>query len=85
MVIFTNDASTLTVVLNDVNAKNRMYLEQRFQDALVKLWSDLGMTEENLNKYLEVAGPWQIGSTVNRSQLGRLNEISRYLEAILYG
>lgn len=64
IVIFTNDASTLTVVLYDINAKNRALLEQRFQERLAELWSSLNIPEEDLNQYLKVAGPWQIGPTV---------------------
>ncbi|HIY94016.1 DUF6933 domain-containing protein [Companilactobacillus sp. HBUAS56275] len=80
IVIFTNDASTLTIVLYDVNAQNCVLMEQRFQEQLAKLWQSLGMTEKNLNQYLEVAKSWQIGPTVNRNQLGRLNEVSQIIE-----
>lgn len=83
IVIFTNDASTLTVVLYDINAKNRALLEQRFQERLAELWSSLNIPEEDLNQYLKVAGPWQIGLTVNRNQLGRLNEVSYFTEMYL--
>jgi hypothetical protein len=33
-VIFTHDASTLTVVLFDVNAKNRSQMQARFEERL---------------------------------------------------
>lgn len=34
IVIFTHDASTLTVVLFDVNAKNRSQMQARFEERL---------------------------------------------------
>jgi len=75
LVIFTNDASTLTVVIDDVNAKNRSQLKEMFESQLKVVWKNLGLDLSSLKEYLEVGGEWQIGKSVNRSQLGRLTDV----------
>lgn len=83
IMIFTHDASTLTVVLFDVNAKNRSEMKARFEKRLAELYQNFGMSQADLDSYLQVAGDWQIGPTVNRSQLARLNEIGVVLQVYL--
>lgn len=78
-VVLTHDASTLVVVLSDVNAQNRAQLEERFWQRLAELWSAFGLTPTDLAAYRKVAKPWEIGKTASRSQLGRLNEITQVL------
>jgi len=83
VVIFTNDASTLTVILYDINAKNRSELKEKFQQQLALVWESLGLSQDNLDEYLQVAGDWQISKTVNRSQRGRLDNVSSVVEIYL--
>lgn len=65
VVFFTHDASTLTVVLFDVNAKNRSQIKERFEERLSELWKKFGLSQENLEEYLKQAGEWRVGSTLN--------------------
>jgi len=82
-VIFTNDATTLTVVLHDINASNRSELEERFLKQLADVWKNVGMTETDFDKYCKAAKSWEIGPTINRGQLGRLNEVGSMVELYL--
>ncbi|GEO65198.1 DUF6933 domain-containing protein [Companilactobacillus nantensis] len=75
IVIFTNDASTLTVVIDDVNAKNRSELQAMFEDKLELIWGYLGLDQNNLKEYLKAGGSWEIGKSVSRKQLGRLTDV----------
>ena len=83
VVIFTHDASTLTVVLFDVNAKNRSQMKARFEERLADVCQNMGISQATLNEYLKAAGDWQIGPTVSRSQIGHLNEVSMIVELYL--
>lgn len=38
------------------------------------------MTRKNFEEYLQTAGDWEIDPTVSRSQSGRLNEVSRFVQ-----
>ncbi|MQS76097.1 DUF6933 domain-containing protein [Companilactobacillus halodurans] len=83
VVVFTNDATTLSIVLYDVNAKNRSQIQKRFQEKLNKVWQSLGLSQSNLEQYLKIAKDWEVGPTVSRSQRGRLNEVSLVVETYL--
>ncbi|MFH5811555.1 DUF6933 domain-containing protein [Companilactobacillus sp. FL22-1] len=83
VVIFSHDASTLTVVIFDVNAKNRSQMKARFEEQLAEVCQNMGISQATLNEYLKTAGDWQIGPTVNRSQVGHLNEVSMVVEQYL--
>jgi len=83
IVIFTNDASTLVVVLYDINANNRSQMEARFQAQLAEVWQSLGMTKASYDEYCKDAKEWQIGPTVNRNQIARLNDVGLTLGFLL--
>ncbi|KRO00594.1 DUF6933 domain-containing protein [Companilactobacillus kimchiensis] len=83
MVIFTHDASTLTVILSDINAKNRKHLEEKFQAQLSEIWQNIGITKDSFDKYIKAAGDWKIGPTISRSQIGHLTDVGSILELYL--
>lgn len=83
IVVFTHDASTLTVVLFDVNVKNRSQMQARFEERLADVCENMGISQTTLDEYLRVAGAWQIGPTVNRTQIGRLNDVSMIVQFYL--
>lgn len=83
VVVFIHDASSLTIVLFDVNAKNRSQMKARFEERLADVYKKKSLSQDDLNKYLDIAGDWQIGPTVNRSKVGNLNEVSMVVDRFL--
>ncbi|RRK10762.1 recombinase XerD [Lactiplantibacillus garii] len=79
-VIMTHDASTLTIVLTDVNAKNRHQLADRFWVQLQLLWQQNELPAAAFTAYRQVAGDWQINKTINRSLLGYTTEYTSDLK-----
>lgn len=82
IVIFTNDASTLTVVIADVNAKKRSQLKDLFEEQLQAIWENMGLDVANLKAYLKAAGSWEISKSVNRSQIGHLTDVGVMLDYV---
>jgi len=85
VVLFTNDATTLAIVLYDVPAAERAKMQDRFQQRLAELWLTIGLSPKGLMTYSKVAKPWEIGPSVNRQQLGRQTDAGMLLEALLEG
>lgn len=79
IVIFTNDATCLTIVLADINVSNRSQMEEKFQKQLADTWQALGMTKNSYEEYFKTAKKWQIGPANNRSQVARLNDVGKTL------
>jgi len=79
VVIFTNDATTLTIVLYDINAKNRAEMEEKFKEQLAIVWQEMDMTKISFEAYCQAAGKWQVGPTISRSQIGRLTDMGLIL------
>lgn len=68
-IIFLNDATTMAIVLFDVNAKNKQTIKERFEKQLAIIWQELGLSAESLTDYLTTGGDWQIGKTVHPLQI----------------
>ncbi|MCC4325767.1 hypothetical protein LMB33_04755 [Limosilactobacillus reuteri] len=68
-IIFLNDATTMAIVLFDVNAKNKQTIKERFEKQLAIIWQELGLSAESLTDYLATGGDWQIGKTVHPLQI----------------
>lgn len=68
-IIFLNDATTMAIVLFDVNAKNKQTIKERFEKQLAIIWQELGLTAESLADYLETGGDWQISKTIHPLQI----------------
>lgn len=83
VVLFAHDASTLTIVLFDINAKNRSQIKDRFEERLVEVCRENKVPQFCIDEYLKTAGDWQVEPTLNRSKLGSLNEVSMMLEMYL--
>lgn len=76
-VVFLNDASTFAVTVYDINAKNKSELQARFEENLAVVWKNLGLSEKLLKQYLQVAGPWQVNKSINRSAVGSVALLCR--------
>ncbi|MBB1078908.1 hypothetical protein H5S09_09745 [Limosilactobacillus sp. STM2_1] len=70
--VFLNDATTMAVILYDVNAKNKQHIKERFEATLKAVWTGLGLSIDAFNKYLAASNEWQINKTIDRSQMGSL-------------
>lgn len=67
--IFLNDATTMAIVLFDVNAKNKQTIKERFEKQLAIIWQELGLSTDSLADYLATGGDWQIGKTIHPLQI----------------
>lgn len=67
--IFLNDATTMAIVLFDVNAKNKQTIKERFEKQLAIIWQELGLSAESLADYLAIGGDWQISKTIHPLQI----------------
>ena len=67
--IFLNDATTMAIVLFDVNAKNKQTIKERFEKQLAIIWQELGLPTDSLADYLATGGDWQIGKTIHPLQI----------------
>ncbi|MCC4344420.1 hypothetical protein QSJ16_01920 [Limosilactobacillus reuteri] len=67
--IFLNDATTMAIVLFDVNAKNKQTIKERFEKQLAIIWQELGLSAELLADYLAIGGDWQISKTIHPLQI----------------
>ncbi|MDK8117509.1 hypothetical protein QP705_09935 [Limosilactobacillus reuteri] len=67
--IFLNDATTMAIVLFDVNAKNKQTIKERFEKQLAIIWQELGLSAESLADYLATGGDWQISKTIHPLQV----------------
>lgn len=76
-VVFLNDASTFAVTVYDINAKNKSELQAKFEENLAVVWQNLGLSEKLLKQYLQVAGPWQVNKSINRSVVGSVTLLCR--------
>ncbi|MBD5807531.1 DUF6933 domain-containing protein [Limosilactobacillus walteri] len=70
--VFLNDATTLAVVLYNVNAKNKQQIQTRFETNLRAVWTNLGLSTKAFKEYLAASEAWQINKTIDRSQMGSL-------------
>ena len=78
--LLTNDASPLCIAINGVNAANCDQLETQFWQQLDHLWTQANLPAKDFQRYRQVAGPWEINRTIDRSQTGRLTDVSRMLD-----
>lgn len=67
--IFLNDATTMAIVLFDVNAKNKQTIKERFEKQLAIIWQELGLSAESLADYLAIGGDWQISKMIHPLQI----------------
>lgn len=83
IVLLVNDACMLTVVLTDVNAKNRQQLATRFWAQLEEIWQYNNLPPADFDLYRRVAKPWETNRTVTRSRVGRMNDTGAMLTSLL--
>ena len=67
--IFLNDATTMAIVLFDVNAKNKQTIKERFEKQLAIIWQELGLSAESLADYLAIGRDWQISKAIHPLQI----------------
>lgn len=72
--IFLNDATTMAIVLFDVNAKNKQTIKERFEKQLAIIWQELGLSAESLTDYLATGGEWQINKTIHPLQVKTITD-----------
>uniref|UniRef100_UPI00396A880E DUF6933 domain-containing protein n=1 Tax=Limosilactobacillus reuteri TaxID=1598 RepID=UPI00396A880E len=72
--IFLNDATTMAIVLFDVNAKNKQTIKERFEKQLAIIWQELGLSAESLTDYLATGGDWQINKTIHPLQVKTITD-----------
>lgn len=75
--VFLNDATTLAVILYNVNAKNKQDIKERFETQLKTVWLSLGLSAKSYAEYLATSKEWQINKTINRSSMGSLTLLCR--------
>lgn len=74
MLCFINDATNFFVMLPNITVKDYGQLEKQFNQHLLHQLHQAGLTRQQINQYLDQAGPWEINHSVNRQALGHLIE-----------
>lgn len=84
-VVFLNDASTLAVVVYNVNEKNKGKLQVRFEENLAAVWQEIGLPEDLLKRYLQAGGSWQVNKSISRSAIASTALLCREVGEELIG
>lgn len=74
VLILLNAQTRMTVFVTDVNARNKKELDQLIQTAIELAFQQYDVTQTQINRYFELAGKLEVGTAVDRSIGGIINE-----------
>lgn len=72
MLYFLNDASELFLIIPNVMAADYSKIQQLFERQLTRQLKEMSISQQQIDRYLKQAGPWQINRTVDRHKVGIL-------------
>lgn len=84
IVVLVNDLTYATVVLYDINAKNKVHLEQYLKEGMRTAFLIAGISEQAIDAYFEIAGALEINAGFNRQVTGVVTNMIMMVEDGMY-
>jgi hypothetical protein len=84
ILLLINDLTCTPIVLADINAKNRQYLPEYIEEGIRFIFAYSDISEDQINRYLALAGSIEINSAHNRSRISIMNQFIGYYNHHFY-
>ena len=81
IVLLTNDLTYMTIVLVDINAQKKKQLAEFIPQAIREVFTAVGISPEQVDQYLKIAGSIEVNAGFNRVVTGVMNNM---IEAMQY-
>lgn len=80
VVILVNDLTYATVILYDINAKNKSKLNQFIEEGIQEAFVMTGISHENIDAYFKIAGSIEVNAGFNRQVTGAMTNLVLMLQ-----